>query len=97
MSGNPEIYLFVSNEDKEIIEFLNKLRVRVKVINVDENNLRGRMLIDFSTNETPLLVTRDAIILGSRAIKEFITNSSNKPLIPFISKLSDVTIFLRDI
>lgn len=68
------IYLFVdkSEESLRAIQLLSKLKVPFEIVDTDKNNIKGSMLIDFGTSKTPLLVTKDAIIIGFSSIKEYI-------------------------
>ncbi len=74
LSEGGDIYIFVDNseESKKALEELSRSNIRVKVVDVSKNGLRGWLLFEFGTTETPLLATNNTVIVGYNNIKKFL-------------------------
>jgi len=74
MSGK-EVYLFVEKNNSECekaVALLESLREPFVKIDIDENGVRGWMLLEFGTSKTPVLATKDAILVGLEEIERYL-------------------------
>ena len=70
-----KVYLFVEKNNSECEKataLLESLRVPFVKIDIDENGVRGWMLLEFGTNKTPVLATKDAILVGLEEIEKYL-------------------------
>jgi len=69
-----KVYLFVeknSSECEKAIALLESLGIPFIKVDVDENGVRGWMILEFGSNKTPLLATKETILVGLKEIEEY--------------------------
>jgi len=70
-----EVYLFVEEGcDKcaKARELLAEEGIPFKVVDVSKDGVKGWMLVEFGSMETPLLAGPDAIVVGLENIREYV-------------------------
>ena len=76
-----EVYLFVEEGcDKctRARELLIEEGIPFKVVDVSKNGVKGWMLVEFGSMETPLLAGPDAIVVGLENIEKYVENLKRK-------------------
>ena len=73
----PKIYLFTDNNEECIKaeKLLHKTGIPYKKIDVTRNGIRGWMLVEFGTMQTPMITTPDAVIVGIKNIEKYFKSS----------------------
>jgi len=70
-----EVYLFVEKNNSECeraVALLESSGIPFVKIDIDENSVRGWMLLEFGSNKTPVLATKDAILVGLEEIEKYL-------------------------
>jgi len=77
-----KVYLFADNgrESLEAEKLLRSMGVEFKKIDVSRNGLRGWLLVEFGTMDTPIMTTPDAVVIGLENIQRYLKNSGKKLL-----------------
>jgi len=69
-----KVYLFVEKNNSECekaVALLESLGIPFVKVDVDENGVRGWMILEFGSNKTPLVATEEAILVGLKQIEEY--------------------------
>ena len=69
-----KVYLFVEKNNSECEKataLLESLRVPFVKIDIDENGVRGWMILEFGTSKTPLLAIEEAVLVGLKEIEGY--------------------------
>lgn len=72
--GEKRVFLFIeknSGECEKAVALLESLGVPFVKIDVDENSVRGWMILEFGTSKTPLVATEKIILVGLKEIERF--------------------------
>ena len=70
-----EVYLFVEegcNKCAKARELLAEEGIPFKVVDVSKNGVKGWMLVEFGSMETPMLAGPDAIVVGLENIRKYV-------------------------
>jgi len=77
-----KVYLFTdNNEDSlEAEKLLKDVGVEFKKIDVSKNGLKGWLLVEFGTMNTPIMTTPNAVIVGLENIQKYVRTAWKKLL-----------------
>lgn len=77
-----KVYLFTdNNEDSlEAEKLLRDVGVEFKKIDVSKNGLKGWLLVEFGTMNTPIMTTPNAVIVGLENIQKYVRTAWKKLL-----------------
>ncbi len=75
-----KVYLFTdNNEDSlEAEKLLKDVGVEFKKIDVSKNGLKGWLLVEFGTMNTPIMTTPNAVIVGLENIQKYVRTAWKK-------------------
>jgi len=77
-----KVYLFTDNnkDSLEAEKILRNTGIEFKKIDVSKNGLKGWLLVEFGTMNTPIMTTPNAVVVGLENIQKYIQKCIEKLL-----------------